>query len=119
MDLPIKGCLKDAFPSSYEHTPSLWQGFPSPEEGGWANKDEDIIKRRLLGALFLTFWNLANYHIVVMNLATVDVPGVICITAIGVSRQHVLYHYSMCIVWSIMWLHFISAWALALSVQLQ
>lgn len=37
-------------------------------------------ERRLLGALFLTFWNLANYWIVVWNLATVDVPGVTCIT---------------------------------------
>ena len=34
-------------------------------------------ERRLLDALFLTNWNLANYGIVVLNLATVDVPGVI------------------------------------------
>ena len=33
-------------------------------------------ERRLLDALFLAFWNLANCRIVVLNLATVDVPGV-------------------------------------------
>ena len=33
--------------------------------------------RRLLDALFETVWNLANYSIKVLNLATVDVPGVI------------------------------------------
>ena len=38
---------------SSEHTPSLWCGNPSSEEDGWANGRE-LMKRRLLGALFWT-----------------------------------------------------------------
>ena len=34
-------------------------------------------ERRLLDALFLTNWNLANYGVVVWNIATVDAQGVI------------------------------------------
>lgn len=36
--------------------------------------------------LFLTNWNLANYQIEVMNIATVDVQGVICIMTITLER---------------------------------
>ena len=60
-----------------KHTPSLRQGNPSSEEDGWVIWTTTNKERRLLGALFLTFWNLANFPIVVSNLATVDVQGVI------------------------------------------
>lgn len=37
--------------------------------------------------LFLTNWNLANYQIEVMNIATVDVQGVICITIMTITLE--------------------------------
>ena len=58
----------------------------------WVEKgSRKIYWRRLLDALFETFRNLANLRVKVLNLATVDAPGVICITALGVSCQPELY----------------------------
>ena len=53
-------------------------------DGGGVKKDNDIL-RRLLDALFLTDWNLANYHFKVENIATVDVLDVIYITPCNVT----------------------------------
>lgn len=53
--------------------------------------------------MFLTNWNLANYQIEVMDIATVDDPGVIYITANGVSWQHELYTYLSCVSRSAVW----------------
>ena len=44
---------------------------------GWEERPD--IERRLLDALFETYRNLANSLIMILNLATVDVPGCDCI----------------------------------------
>ena len=54
----------------------------------WEGQWEQTYLRRLLDALFLTYRNLANYGIVVLNLATVDAPGVII-------SQPMVYRISM------------------------
>lgn len=86
---------------------------------GWELRN--LTYEAFTNALFETYRNLANYGITVLNLATVDVPGVI------------IYHSQWILLWDsyilidvinhIFYIHLaknilISAWALTLSVQL-
>lgn len=48
---------------------------PKEETNGWASIGKNDIIKAFTNALFETYRNLANYGIVVSNLATVDAPG--------------------------------------------
>ena len=71
-------------------------------------------------ALFKTYRNLANYGIVVLNLATVDAPGVIIsqLRRLYITGCISIYDHVVC-TYLPAWIIIISAWALTLSVQLQ
>ena len=57
-------------PLSHLHADTLIHLYVLRWSGG-----DDIVERRLLDALVLTFWNLASSNQFVKNKATVDVTG--------------------------------------------
>ena len=77
----------------------------------WLGGD-DIVERRLLGALVLTFWNLANSQQFVKDKATVDATGY-------VSSVQMLCYYCQWVVGSMaIWSYIcISAWGLRCSFR--